>query len=278
MINSVTNDTTIDKYYILPISITDASGTIVKGLSVTLNGIRQIPASFNVNYDTLRFVKTVKDSIKASDKDSIEVEIVSPILQQVDATFLGDKHTKSFALPESPSDVNGVKLYDVEVKVFGNEIEITPTPSYNILKFDTGPDSLKFDVAPYDTNVITVKFTPVQPLRNYKLSEIRIVPNPFNIKARNIQFGTTDPTTRDRIAFYNLPPECKIRIYTETGDLIETIDHTNGSGDEYWHSVTSSKQIVVSGLYIAYFEVTRDSDDGQYKKGESIYKKFIIIR
>ena len=289
-IEIVGRDTTMDKYYLLPVSVTDASGTIIRGLSVSLNGIRQIPASYNVIRDTVRFVKRfipfhTKDAsgndefvIRDSDRDSIDIEIISPVFQQVDATFSGDGRTKSFALPESPSDVNGVQLYDVEVKVYAVDVERVPTPSYTILKLNSGPDSLKFFEAPSDSDLVTVKFTSVQQQRKTKLSEIRIVPNPFNIRARNIQFGVTDPTTRDRLAFYNLPPECKIRIYTETGDLIETIDHNNGSGDDYWHSITSSKQIVVSGLYIAYFEVTNDSEDGQYKKGDSIYKKFIIIR
>jgi len=111
------------------------------------------------------------------------------------------------------------------------------------------------------------------------LSGIRIVPNPYNIRARELQFGLDTP---DRIAFYGLPPKCKIRIYTETGDLIETIDHVNGSGDELWHSLTSSRQLVVSGLYIAHFEVTEDiyDDSGNiiFRKGDSTYKKFIVIR
>jgi len=80
-----------------------------------------------------------------------------------------------------------------------------------------------------------------------------------------------------------LPPLCKISIFTDTGELIQTINHTNGSGDETWNSQTSSGQVVASGLYIAYFEVTQDYKDPQtqkllYTKGETIYKKFIIIR
>jgi hypothetical protein len=119
--------------------------------------------------------------------------------------------------------------------------------------------------------------------RRYNLSDIRIVPNPYNIKARNIQYGETDPTTLDKLAFYNLPPVCRIKIYTETGDLVETIDHNNGSGDDYWYSLTSSNQLVVSGLYIAYFEVTEDYQDENtgellYRKGDHTFKKFVIIR
>jgi len=98
------------------------------------------------------------------------------------------------------------------------------------------------------------------------LDSIRVVPNPYDIRARMLQFERDAP---DRLAFFGLPPECTIKIYTERGDLIKTIQHTDGTGDELWDSTTSSGQIVVSGLYIAYFE-TPD--------GRSIYRKFIIIR
>ncbi|MDZ7315774.1 MAG: hypothetical protein ONB24_06605 [candidate division KSB1 bacterium] len=99
------------------------------------------------------------------------------------------------------------------------------------------------------------------------LAEIRVVPNPYHIEARDIQFGRDDGA--DRLAFYGLPPECTIRIYTERGDLVDTIEHNDGSGDELWHSLTSSRQIVVSGLYIAHF---------QTPDGRSTYRKFVIIR
>jgi hypothetical protein len=114
------------------------------------------------------------------------------------------------------------------------------------------------------------------------LSNIRVVPNPYNIRATSLQFGS-DQTVANRLAFFGLPKYCVIKIFTETGDLIQTINHTNGSGDETWNSMTSSKQVVVSGLYIAYFEVTQDiSDDVSGKvilrKGDNIFRKFIIIR
>ena len=111
-----------------------------------------------------------------------------------------------------------------------------------------------------------------RPAKNV-LSEIRIVPNPVDIRTNPFE---------GRINFYGLPPECTIRIFTEKGDLIQTIEHTNGSGDEQWNSLTSSEQIPVSGLYIAYFEVTEDVHDESgnlvLSKGESTFKKFIVIR
>ena len=101
------------------------------------------------------------------------------------------------------------------------------------------------------------------------MDKIRIVPNPYIINADlSVRFpGTQD---EDKIAFYNIPGECTIRIYTELGELIKTIEHTNGSGDAYWQSVTSSNQFVVSGIYIAVITDT--------KTGENHISKFAIIR
>jgi len=97
------------------------------------------------------------------------------------------------------------------------------------------------------------------------MAQIRVVPNPFNIRARDLQYKGE----RDKIMFLDIPGQCTIRIYTERGDLIKTINHTNGSGDEAWQCTTDYRQVVVSGLYIAHFE-TPD--------GRSTYRKFVIIR
>ena len=201
------------------------------------------------------------------------------------ATFIGNDTTKKFLLPVSIADSTGTVVMGLTVSVNGiRQIPSSYTISVNKARLVTKgvlrPDTLIFLQAPLGT--IEVSYLSPTGERSNKLSDIRVVPNPWNIKARNIQFGTTDPTTRDRLGFYNLPPICKIKIYTELGDLVATIDHTNGSGDDYWQSLTSSRQVVVSGLYIAYFEVTQDAFDKQgnilYKNGDSIFKKFIIIR
>ncbi|MDA3859762.1 MAG: hypothetical protein PF445_00910 [Melioribacteraceae bacterium] len=97
------------------------------------------------------------------------------------------------------------------------------------------------------------------------LEAIRVVPNPFNIRARELQF-TGEP---DKIMFLDIPGYCTIKIFTERGDLIEEINHDNGSGDETWNSVTSSRQVVTSGVYIAVFTTP---------EGERAIRKFVIIR
>ena len=115
----------------------------------------------------------------------------------------------------------------------------------------------------------TQTYTPTRLKRpaGTSLSDIRIVPNPFNIESSPfLRF----PDQTDKLAFFNIPGRCKISIYTDLGELVDEIEHTDGSGDEFWDHTTSSRQIVASGLYIA---VITDLDSG-----ERIIKKFVIIR
>ena len=111
------------------------------------------------------------------------------------------------------------------------------------------------------------------------LANIRVVPNPYNIRARDLQY----PGEPNKLMFLNIPGHCIIRIYTERGDLIKTVEHDDGSGDDVWDLTTSFRQGVVSGVYIAHFEVTEDyrdpvTEELQYKKGEQAVRKFVIIR
>jgi hypothetical protein len=100
------------------------------------------------------------------------------------------------------------------------------------------------------------------------MDSIRVVPNPYNIGAsKELGYGEQ---ANDRLYFFNIPGRCNINIYTELGELIATLNHTDGSGDEAWDSITSSGQIVVSGIYIA---VIDNLDTGQKK-----IVKFVIIR
>ncbi len=99
------------------------------------------------------------------------------------------------------------------------------------------------------------------------LDSIVVVPNPYVITNRTNQFG--EENLYDQIAFYNLPPICTIKVYTERGDMIWKKEHTNTAGDDSWDQVTSSMMTVVSGVYIVLFETP---------EGKSTYRKIIIIR
>jgi hypothetical protein len=97
---------------------------------------------------------------------------------------------------------------------------------------------------------------------------IRIAPNPFiiNSSENTLRF----PSEPDKIAFFNIPGNCVISIYTEIGELIKQIVHNDGTGDAYWNSVTSANQVIVSGVYIVVFE-NKDT-------GEKTIKKLVVVR
>jgi len=121
-------------------------------------------------------------------------------------------------------------------------------------------------------NMTTAPASLARPASN-DLENIRVVPNPFSLSATKLQF----PSQPKKIAFYNLPEECTIRIFSESGDLVKTIQHTKGTGDDFWgeatiandHQITDSGQRPVSGIYIANITMA----DGRSKN-----VKFLIVR
>ena len=100
-----------------------------------------------------------------------------------------------------------------------------------------------------------------------EVADTRIVPNPYHLGSDQ---GVRWPDQQDRIGFLEVPGQCTIRIYTEMGELVETIEHTDGSGDEYWDLTTSSNQVVVSGIYHAVIV--------DHETGEELIRNFVIIR
>ena len=101
------------------------------------------------------------------------------------------------------------------------------------------------------------------------LVKIAIVPNPYNINDPLLEGqGWTD---QRGIQFFNLPGKVTIRIYTEYGDLVQTIEHDSpvSSGYEIWNMVTRNQQVISSGIYIVVF---------QKPGGEMSYQKFVVVR
>ncbi len=99
------------------------------------------------------------------------------------------------------------------------------------------------------------------------LKAIRIVPNPFNLGSSS---DVRWPDQTDKLGFLNIPGEARIEIYTELGELVDTIVHTDGSGDAFWDHTTSARQLVASGIYFVVFT--------DLETGGRIIKKLVIIR
>ena len=113
----------------------------------------------------------------------------------------------------------------------------------------------------------TQTYDPARLLRppGTSMDQIVVVPNPFYRSA------STDITLGGRleVAFYEIPGNSTITIYSELGEKVRTIRHTNGSGDEFWNLNTDDRQRVTSGVYIAHI---RNEDTG-----ESTTVKLVVI-
>ena len=123
----------------------------------------------------------------------------------------------------------------------------------------------------YSARVLEPNFKntkPVHPTQN-DLRKIRVVPNPYNINDPMLEaYGNTDLRY---MQFVNLPPTITIKIFTENGDLVRVLEHDSlvDSGNEDWDMLTSSQQVINSGVYIAVFE----APDGSIS-----YQKFLVVR
>ncbi|HVP06930.1 MAG TPA: hypothetical protein VMS71_03735, partial [Candidatus Acidoferrum sp.] len=89
------------------------------------------------------------------------------------------------------------------------------------------------------------------------LSKIRVVPNPYLVQySASVETGQGQSV----LEFQKIPDKCTIRIYTLAGDLVKTIEHTDGTGTARWDLKSRNAEQVASGIYL--FHV--DSPYGQH--------------
>ncbi len=128
-------------------------------------------------------------------------------------------------------------------------ISITPPAAGSTLRFRTTKpfqtgDRVSFDVTPSS-------FSEQDALND--LDNIYVVPNPY-VATSAFEPPNTFRAGRGerRIYFMNLPPECTIRIYTITGQLVQTLQHnsTIDDGQLAWDLVTRDGMNIAFGVYI----------------------------
>jgi hypothetical protein len=78
------------------------------------------------------------------------------------------------------------------------------------------------------------------------LSRITTVPNPFVVSS---VYETNKFGIERKLQFHFLPPQCTIRIYNIAGDLIQTVEHTDGTAIESWNLLTYNQQEIAFGVY-----------------------------
>jgi hypothetical protein len=86
------------------------------------------------------------------------------------------------------------------------------------------------------------------------LDRISVVPNPYVVMNVLEQLDRQNPRDRGprRVYFNHLPAECIIRIYTMSGELVNTLTHqsTIDDGKEYWDLTTNDNFPIAYGVYL----------------------------
>ncbi len=107
--------------------------------------------------------------------------------------------------------------------------------------------------------------------------EVLVVPNPYKQAS-----GFSDPGELKRITLLNIPSKCTVRIFNLARDLIQTIEHDDGTGSTSWGSsaeilddymLSRYRQNVAPGLY--FWQITNNVPGHQ---GETAIGKFVIIK
>ncbi len=112
------------------------------------------------------------------------------------------------------------------------------------------------------------------------VGQVAVVPNPYRGDQKYYAsippwevatFGGVWTEHDRRIQFINLPSRCEIKIYTLSGEYVNTINHDNSTyGFENWNLTSHVGQAIASGIYL--FAVT-DLNTGRVQVG-----KFVVIK
>jgi len=108
-------------------------------------------------------------------------------------------------------------------------------------------------------------------------TNIYVFPNPATRDALaeyQQLFPNGDDPTGVRVTFTNLPSANNtIKIYTVSGDLVQTINHngTTGVGHVSWNLMSRNGQEIVSGIYL--YSVQADDD-----RFDDFVGKFVVVR
>jgi hypothetical protein len=134
---------------------------------------------------------------------------------------------------------------------------------------------------------VTQRVVPGTLSTSSKSSQIGVYPNPYYGRAYWDGLGERER----KLYFYNLPANCLIKIYTLSGDVVDSFEHHasgyDGSnigwftrfgsearkmtgGERAWDLISKSDQAIATGLYL--FTVT-DMDTGDIKRG-----KFLVVK
>ena len=179
-----------------------------------------------------------------------------------------------FGDPDGYFNADGGRESDWVVFMDHEDDSGNPWPSWAFY-LNLHPDNLELvynEPQPGDTAMIIVEkpflhediyeFTTVSPFINKKLAKddmqkIKVVPNPYYATtAFEGQNTFTSGRGPREIQFRNLPQNCIIRIFTISGELVKTIDHSSALnyGTGKWDLLTKDNLTAAYGIYVYHIE------------------------
>ncbi|MEW6412375.1 MAG: hypothetical protein AB1483_07865 [Candidatus Zixiibacteriota bacterium] len=183
------------------------------------------------------------------------------------------------AQPEELTEDGYLKYFEYEFIIE----DLLPTVPYyiNVTAFDFG--SPEIGLSALETSVlngaqVAYPLTSVEEVEENDL-KVYVYPNPYRIDADydglgyENRHGILSEDRMRRLHFANLPPVCKIYIYSLDGDLVREIGHNYPEGGpeamhDTWDLITRNTQAAVTGLYYWVVESEQGTQMG----------KFVIIK
>lgn len=219
--------------------VTFASQTIDTALIQVTGGTRVIPVKYSVKEVTKGISKPIFTFLveNPTTKDSAWTPGEEIILFKPDA-------------PATPANFTwGVTVYNPDTP----KVPVVPTDG-DVLIIRTKRPYLSTDQFTFKTNAAYFK---PEDAKN-ALDKIYTVPNPY------VGVNEIEPTNKlpgqsrgeRRIYFENLPPKCTIRIYTLSGEHVQTIEHesTLQNGREFWNLLNKDGFSIAYGIYFAHID------------------------
>ncbi|HEX2866926.1 MAG TPA: hypothetical protein VHO03_07775 [Ignavibacteriales bacterium] len=89
-----------------------------------------------------------------------------------------------------------------------------------------------------------------------KINDIYVVPNPYVAYGMSENPGRTSSKRGEReLQFRNLPPKCTIRIYTLTGELVDTIEKDDMTSTAGWDLLSKEGMRIAYGVYLFHVDI-----------------------
>ncbi len=190
-----------------------------------------------------------------------------------DGTLQEYRIYRSYYRPSSitfPTDTSFILLDTVDMNTHEYS-DVTAVRGRQYWYYVTAVNSAGLESSPFlnRTSGELQAASPQRPSDDNWQNNVVVVPNPWHSRALRKYEGK-------RLTFLNLPPYCNIHIFTMTGDRVQTLYHTSGTGDEAWQrQLTYSNQQIVSGVYFYVVEQLGAPNGGP--TGKIAKGKFIVV-